>query len=99
MGAGNNTGGMPFAGHAAGVLFLRHYRSSALLGHFSTHFMHKIHSVPCFLFLDGSDTCTFMGQTRSHFPQDTHLDGSTLMRNRAKYSKRHNYFYFTKKAQ
>lgn len=46
--------------------------------------MHRIHSVPLVLFLELLVTSTFIGQIRSHFPQEIHFEESTVTRKRAK---------------
>ena len=58
------------------------YRAS--LGQLLTHSMHKIHSVPFFLFLELSVMSTSIGHTLLQLPQDTHLLLLHLILNSAK---------------
>ena len=57
---------------------------NASLGHALTHSMQRMHSVPFFRFRVLSVTSTSMGQTRLHFPQETHFFGSQRIRKSAK---------------
>ena len=57
---------------------------SASFGQFLTHSIHRIHSVPFRRFLLLSVTSTFIGHTFLHFPQETHLSLSHLIRSSEK---------------
>ena len=59
-----------------------HY--NAFLGHALTHSIHRIHSVRFSLLRELSVTSTFIGHTRLHFPQETHLSLSHFTRSRLK---------------
>lgn len=69
---------------AAGYLILYPGNYSAFLGQMFLHSRHKIHSVPFLRFLELSVTSTFIGQTFLHFPQETHLLLSHLIRSNEK---------------
>lgn len=63
-----------------GVTLPKRICQSAFLGQFLTHSIHRMHSVPFFLFLELSVTSTSIGHTLLHFPQETHFFLSHLTR-------------------
>ncbi len=60
------------------MLVFLDYRAS--LGQAFTHSIQRIHSVPFTRLRLLSVISTSMGQTRLHLPQETHLDGSQVIR-------------------